>query len=70
MKMEGSDAICLTSVGDAASRQGEFFEAIAFAVQEKLPVIFVVGRQQVRDIDPNRQISYHSTWASCTPTSR
>lgn len=42
MKLEGSDNVCLASVGDAASRQGEFFEAIAYAAQEKLPVIFVV----------------------------
>ncbi len=42
MKMAGDASVCLTTVGDAASRQGEFFEAIAFAVQEKLPVIFVV----------------------------
>jgi 2-oxoisovalerate dehydrogenase E1 component len=42
MKMNKKDSLCLASVGDAASRQGEFFEAIAFAVQEKLPVIFVV----------------------------
>jgi 2-oxoisovalerate dehydrogenase E1 component len=42
MKLEGKDAVCVASVGDAASRQGEFFEAIAFAAQEKLPVVFVV----------------------------
>jgi len=42
MKMAGTDSVCLATVGDASSRQGEFFEAIAFAVQEKLPVIFVV----------------------------
>ena len=42
MQMAGTDSVCLASVGDAASRQGEFFEALAFAVQEKLPVIFVV----------------------------
>lgn len=42
MKLSGTDSVCLASVGDAASRQGEFFEAIAFAIQEKLPVIFVV----------------------------
>jgi 2-oxoisovalerate dehydrogenase E1 component len=42
MKLSGDDSVCVTSVGDAASRQGEFYEAIAFAVQEKLPVIFVV----------------------------
>lgn len=41
-KMAGTDQIVLTSVGDAASRQGEFYEAVAFALQEKLPVIFVI----------------------------
>lgn len=42
MKLEGSDKVCLATVGDAASRQGEFFEAVAFALQEKLPVVFVI----------------------------
>jgi 2-oxoisovalerate dehydrogenase E1 component len=42
MKLSGKDSLCLATVGDAASRQGEFFEAIAFAKQESLPVIFVV----------------------------
>lgn len=42
MKLSGDNGVCLASVGDAASRQGEFFEAVAFAIQEKLPVIFVV----------------------------
>lgn len=42
IKLSGKDAVCVASVGDAASRQGEFYEAIAFAVQEKLPVIFVI----------------------------
>ena len=41
-KLSGSDSLSIASVGDAASRQGEFYEAIAFALQEKLPVIFVV----------------------------
>src|SRR5579885_2606231 len=42
MKLDGKDSVCLATVGDAASRQGEFYEAIAFAVQEKLPVVIVV----------------------------
>jgi 2-oxoisovalerate dehydrogenase E1 component len=42
MKLDGKDSVCLATVGDAASRQGEFFEAVAFAIQENLPVIFVV----------------------------
>ncbi len=42
MKLSGDQSVALASVGDAASRQGEFFEAVAFAIQEKLPVVFVV----------------------------
>lgn len=42
MKLQGKDSICVASVGDAASRQGEFYEAVAFAVQEKLPVVFMI----------------------------
>jgi len=42
MKLEGASSVCLATIGDAAARQGEFFEAIAFAAQESLPVIFVV----------------------------
>lgn len=42
MKLDGKDSLCIATVGDAASRQGEFFEAIAFARQEKLPLIIVV----------------------------
>lgn len=42
MKLDGTDRVCLATVGDASSRQGEFFEALAFALQENLPVIFVV----------------------------
>lgn len=42
MKLAGDDSVAVASIGDAASRQGEFFEAIAFAFQENLPVIFVV----------------------------
>jgi 2-oxoisovalerate dehydrogenase E1 component len=38
----GSDQIVVTTVGDAAARQGEFYEAIAFALQERLPIVFVI----------------------------
>ena len=37
-----TDQVVMTTVGDAATRQGEFYEAVAFAVQEKLPVLFVI----------------------------
>jgi 2-oxoisovalerate dehydrogenase E1 component len=41
-KLAHSDQVVVTTVGDAATRQGEFYEAVAFAVQERLPVLFVI----------------------------
>ncbi len=41
-KQRGDDIVVYTSIGDAASRQGEFYEAWAFAVQENLPVVFLI----------------------------
>ena len=34
--------VVLCGLGDAATRQGEFYEAVCFALQEQLPVVFVV----------------------------
>jgi len=42
MKLSGKDNVVIATVGDAAMRQGEFYEAWAFAVQEKLPLILVI----------------------------
>ena len=42
MQLDRTDSVCLASIGDAAARQGEFFEAVAFALQENLPVVFLV----------------------------
>ena len=42
MKMAGKENVVLCTIGDAATRQGEFFEAIAFAIQELLPIVFVI----------------------------
>src|SRR5690606_21338117 len=36
------DSVTICSIGDGATRQGEFFEALAFAIEYKLPIIFVV----------------------------
>ncbi len=40
--MDGASSVALCHLGDAATRQGEFFEAVAQAVQDRLPVVFVV----------------------------
>ena len=42
MQLEGKDGVVIGTVGDAASREGEFYEAICFAVQEKLPMVFII----------------------------
>ncbi len=42
LRMSGSRNVALCTIGDASTRQGEFFEALAMALQEKLPVVFVV----------------------------
>ena len=42
MQLDDKPNIVVATVGDAASRQGEFFEAIAFAVERQLPIIFIV----------------------------
>ncbi len=42
IKLDHKDDVVICTVGDASTRQGEFYEAVAFAVQENLPVIFVI----------------------------
>lgn len=41
-KLKAGDAITVCSLGDGATRQGEFYEAVCFALQEQLPVLFLV----------------------------
>ncbi len=40
--MEGQGRVVVCCVGEAAVRQGEYYEAVALARQEQLPVVFVV----------------------------
>lgn len=42
MQMQGTTGVVVATTGDAASRQGEFYEAVAFATERKLPVVFIV----------------------------
>lgn len=41
-KMKGDGNIIVCCVGDASIRQGEFYEAFCLAIQESLPIIFIV----------------------------
>jgi 2-oxoisovalerate dehydrogenase E1 component len=42
IKLDGKKNLVVTTVGDAATRQGDFFEAICFAKEKKLPLLFLV----------------------------
>ena len=42
LKMQGQGGVALCFIGDAGLRQGEFYEALCMALQDELPVIFVV----------------------------
>src|SRR5213592_2176056 len=42
IQLDGKKSVVVTTVGDAATRQGDFYEAISFAKEKKLPVLFIV----------------------------
>ena len=42
MKLADRPNVVIATIGDAATRQGEFFEAVSFAIERKLPIVFVV----------------------------
>jgi 2-oxoisovalerate dehydrogenase E1 component len=45
-KLSGLNQITVCSIGDGSTREGEFYEAVCYAVQEKLPIIFLVEDNQ------------------------
>jgi 2-oxoisovalerate dehydrogenase E1 component len=42
IQLDRKQNLVVTTVGDAATRQGDFFEAICFAKEKKLPILFLV----------------------------
>lgn len=42
LKLEHRPQVVIATLGDAASRQGEFAEALAFAIERQLPIVFIV----------------------------
>jgi 2-oxoisovalerate dehydrogenase E1 component len=57
IKLDGKKNLVVTTVGDAATRQGDFFEAICFAKEKKLPVLFVVEDNAYGISTPTRKIN-------------
>ncbi|MBS0631656.1 MAG: 2-oxo acid dehydrogenase subunit E2 [Verrucomicrobia bacterium] len=42
MQLDGKKSLVVTSVGDAATRQGDFYEAVCFAQERRLPMLLIV----------------------------
>jgi len=57
MKLDGKDSVVVTSIGDAATRQGDFYEAISFAQEKKLPILFIVEDNAYGISTPTRKIN-------------
>jgi 2-oxoisovalerate dehydrogenase E1 component len=56
IKLAGDDRVVVCSIGDAATRQGEFYEAVCYAIQESLPIVFVVEDNQYGISTPTRNM--------------
>ena len=57
IKLDGKNNFVVTTIGDAATRQGDFYEAISFAKERKLPVLFVVEDNAYGISSPTRKIN-------------
>src|SRR5437868_7530993 len=57
IQLDGKKNVVVTTVGDAATRQGDFFEAVCFAKEKKLPAMFVVEDNAYGISSPTREIN-------------
>jgi len=57
IQLDGKRNVVVTTVGDAATRQGDFFEAVCFAKERKLPVLFIVEDNAYGISSPTRKIN-------------
>jgi 2-oxoisovalerate dehydrogenase E1 component len=57
IQLDHKTNVVVTTVGDAATRQGDFFEAVCFAKERKLPVLFVVEDNKYGISSPTRKIT-------------
>lgn len=47
MQLDGGKKVVYASLGEASARQGDFFEAVCFAKERRLPVVFVVEDNRI-----------------------
>ncbi|CAI8285575.1 MAG: 2-oxoisovalerate dehydrogenase subunit beta [Opitutia bacterium UBA7350] len=47
IQIDGNKQVVYASLGEAASRQGDFYEAVCFAKERQLPIVFVVEDNRI-----------------------
>ncbi len=57
LKLDGKKNFVIATIGDAATRQGDFYEAVCFAKEKQLPVLFVVEDNAYGISSPTRKIN-------------
>ena len=57
IKLDAKPNLVIATVGDAATRQGDFFEAVCFAKEKQLPVLFIVEDNAYGISSPTREIN-------------
>ncbi len=55
LQLDQKDGVVVTCVGDAAARQGDFFESVAFALEKKLPLLLIVEDNAYGISTPTRE---------------
>src|SRR5499427_10727597 len=55
IQLDGKKSVVVTTIGDAATRQGDFFEALCFAKEKKLPMLFLVEDNAYGISSPTRK---------------
>ncbi|MGI8820182.1 MAG: thiamine pyrophosphate-dependent enzyme [Chthoniobacterales bacterium] len=57
IKLDQKPNVVVTTIGDAATRQGDFYEAVCFAKERQLPVLFVVEDNKYGISSPTKEIT-------------
>ncbi len=57
IKLDGKPNLVVATIGDAATRQGDFYEAVCFAKERQLPMLFLVEDNGYGISSPTRKIN-------------
>ena len=57
IKLDGKPNLVVATIGDAATRQGDFYEAVCFAKEKQLPMLFLVEDNAYGISSPTRKIN-------------